>query len=210
MAKVRFTNSRRHSPRFWSWRELNRRIHVAQERDAEQMEEFADRAQTVRSEVEFLLSHGLSEGAADALTTLAEEDMVDFCIMVDLAEPISIPDVEPLQEGTRQHLQNFLDSEPWHSLAIDNDITVALALLDSVGAQPTNAPWYRYAPGMFDLISHVLNEANKEQLVRFMGEYDVLASRDHLVFSDEVTGLLETLLDQASHRVGLPGHRVQT
>src|SRR5262244_2079597 len=83
-------------------------------------EEFASRASDLRSQVSFLLSGGLTEGAIEALGALAEEDMVDFCILVDLAAGIPIGGIEPLDAETRLHLTEFLDEEPWRSLAVDN------------------------------------------------------------------------------------------
>lgn len=51
--------------------------------------------------------------------------MGDFCIMVDLAQAVAIPGVEPLGKDTVEHLREFLETEPWHSLLVDNDVTVA-------------------------------------------------------------------------------------
>ena len=79
-------------------------------------DQFAARAAEVRSQVEFLLGGGLTEGAEAALGALAEEDMVDFCIMVDLAGGVTIGGLEPLDPQTQLHLSEFLDQEPWRSL----------------------------------------------------------------------------------------------
>ena len=205
MANIHFEkNHDSSSMRFWTWRELNRRVQAAKKDDLERASEFAERAQEVRDEVEFLLGAGLSEGAEQALNSLAEEDMTDFCIMVDLAEPIEIPNVVPLHKDTRKHLHNFLDNEPWHSLVIDNDITVALASLDDVGATSSNRPWYEQAPHLVELMARLLDQVNKEQLIRFVGEYNALAERDHLHLPGEVSNVFETLVHSASQRLGLP------
>ena len=140
MPNIRFTkNHHSSSVRFWTWREFNRKMQAAKEEDEAQAEEFSTRAAEVREQLDFLLSAGLSEGAEEALNAMAEGDMTDFCIMVDLAEPIDIPDVEPLSEDVRKQLHNFLDGEPWHSLVVDNDITVTLASLDAIGANAKSA-----------------------------------------------------------------------
>lgn len=204
MPKIDFTPKHKVTPNLWRWREANRRLHATEEVDHQQQTEFSDRAAEVRADLEFLLSRGLSLGAQESLGALAEGDMVDFCIMVDLAEPVDIPGVEALPKSIRADLASFLDQEPWRSLALDHDITVAVALLDSVGSEMTDAPWYRHTPGLFDLLGHVLSQVDKEQLLRLVGEYNALAERDHLSFSDDVFALLQTLIQQASRRLGLP------
>ena len=205
MANIKFTkNQDSSSLRFWSWRELNRRVQTAKREDEEHATAFAERAQELRDELEFLLSAGLSEGAELSLNALAEEDMSDFCIMVDLAEPIDIPGVTPLAEQTREHLHNFLDGEPWHSLVIDNDITVALASLDAIGASVSNRPWYEQAPHFVEMIARLLDQVNKEQLLRLVGEYNVLATRDNLHLPRELGATFEALVHSATQRLGIP------
>ena len=203
MPKIEFTPKHVATPNLWRWREVNRRLASTAETDRRQQTEFSERAAEVRSDLEFLLGAGLSSGAEESLAAVAEGDMVDFCIMVDLAEPIDIPGVEPLPKVVRASLQRFLAEEPWRSLIVDHDITVAVALLDSIGAEVADAPWYRHTPGLFDLLSHVLTGVNHEQLLRFVGEYNALAERDHLSFSDDVFGLLQTLVQQATKRLGI-------
>lgn len=135
-------------------------------------EEFAARAEEVGSQVIFLLSAGLTEGAAAALGALAEEDMVDFCIMVDLAEGTLIGNVTPLDAQTRLHLQEFLDQEPWHSLLIDNDITVALAMIEDILARSEQAPWYEVSPQFPVTLANLMDRVNREQYLRFAGELE--------------------------------------
>ena len=205
MSKIRFTKDHHTSSlRFWTWRDLNRRMHQAQTEDEERAEEFAQRATEVREQVVFLLSAGLSEGAEEALNSLAEEDMTDFCILVDLAEPVSIEGVEPLSEDVRKHLHNFLDGEPWHSLVIDNDIIVLLASLDAIGSNATNRAWYEQQPHLVELMARLLDQVNKEQLIRLVGEFNALAERDHLHLPAEVASVFETLVHNANQRLGMP------
>ncbi len=206
MPNIKFTKLHHQTSdlHFWTWRGLNRQLEFAKRSDEAQASEFCERALAIRDQVEFLLGGGLSEGAETALSALAEQDMVDFCIMVDLAEPIQIPKVTPLPKATRKQLALFLDKEPWHSLSVDNDITVAIALLDKIGAQPTNQPWYRYAPGLMDFSAQLLDQVNKEQLLRLVGEYNVLAERDHLQLQEDVMGVMDVLIKQAAQRLGIP------
>ena len=120
--------------RFFNWR-LN--VHDSHQvaGDAEVSDAFAQRAGEVRESVEFVLDNGLNEGAEEALGSLAEQDMGDFCIMVDLAQGVAIPEVEPLRKDTAEHLVEFLETEPWHSLLVDNDVTVAIAMLEDVAVR---------------------------------------------------------------------------
>ncbi len=204
MPRIKFTKNHDSSGmRFWTWRDLNRKLQAARSEDETQAEQFSERANEVREEVQFLLGAGLSEGAEQALNSLAEEDMTDFCILVDLAEPVDLPGVTALPEDTRRHLHQFLDQEPWHSLVIDNDITVALALLDSVGATNTNRPWYEYAPHLVELVARLMDQVNKEQLLRFVGEYNALAERDNLHLPQELPQVFESLVHGAANRLGM-------
>lgn len=210
MPNIRFTkNHHSSSLRFWTWREFNRKMQAAREEDEAQAEEFAGRAAEVREQLDFLLGAGLSEGAEEALNAMAEGDMTDFCIMVDLAEPIDIPGVAPLAEEVRKQLHNFLDREPWHSLVIDNDITVTLASLDAIGANATNRPWYEESPHLVELMARVFDEVNKEQLIRVVGEFNALAERDQLHLPAELATVFETLVHNACQRLGLPMQEIK-
>ena len=188
---------------FWTWRGDNRRAAGVRAQDEEQATMFAERAGELREELEFLLSGGLSEGAEDTLNTLAEEDMADFCIMVDLAEGVDIPGVEPLQEDTREHLSQFLEHPTWHALIVDNDITVALAMLDNIGTVHANRPWYEYAPHLMEVLARVLDNAEAEQVKRFIGEYNQLAQRDDLHLPDELPQMFNALVQSACKRLGI-------
>lgn len=209
MPNIRFTkNHHSSSLRFWTWREFNRKMQAAREDDDTQAQEFAERAEEVREQLNFLLSAGLSEGAEMSLNALAEGDMTDFCIMVDLAEPIEIPGVAPLAEDIRKQLHNFLDGEPWHSLVIDNDIVVTLASLDAIGANATNRPWYEQAPHLVEHMARLLDAVNKEQLIRLVGEYNALAERDHLHLPQELATVFESLVHNACQRLGMPNQDI--
>jgi len=210
MPNIRFTkNHHSSSLRFWTWREFNRKMQAAREDDEAQAEEFANRAEEVREQLSFLLAAGLSEGAEGSLNALAEGDMTDFCIMVDLAEPIEIPGVEPLAEDIRKQLHNFLDGEPWHSLVIDNDIVVTLASLDAIGANATNRPWYEQAPHLVEHMARLLDAVSKEQLIRLVGEYNALAERDHLHLPTELATVFESLVHNACQRLGMPMQEIR-
>ncbi len=210
MPNIRFSKTPNTSSlRFWAWRDQNRRMQNARKADAEQAEAFAEQAQAIREKLNFLLSAGLSEGAELSLNAMAEEDMNDFCIMVDLAEPVDIPGVPPLEEDIRKHLHNFLDSDPWHALVIDNDITVALASLDAIGAEVSNRPWYEIAPHLVELIARLLDQVNREQLIRFVGEYNAIAERDDLHLPAELGSLFEELVHSATQRLGMPNQVIR-
>jgi hypothetical protein len=180
------------------WREARGR---ARDDDAELADEFAARAADVRAEVTFLLGAGLSEGADESLAALAEGDMVDFCIMVDLAARVPIGGVEPLEDETRMHLEEFLAEEPWRSLAVDNDLTIALAMIEDVlNRSDATTPWYRVSPQLPVALANVMDRVNREQYVRFAGELDARLAR-HLDAGANLRVLHEIIVAGA-HRVG--------
>ena len=180
------------------WRESRA---LAVDEDAALAEEFTTRAVDVREQVAFLLGSGLTEGASEALTALAEEDMVDFCIMVDLAAGVPIDGVEPLDETTRLHLEEFLDQEPWHSLAIDNDITVAIGTIEDllVRADATT-PWYRISPQLPVTLANLMDRVNREQYLRFAGELDARLANH--VDATNVLRVLQEIVVAGARRVG--------
>jgi hypothetical protein len=145
--------------------------------DAALADEFAARAAEMRSQVEFLLSGGLTEGAEEALAALAEEDMVDFCIMVDLAGGVAIGGLEALDAQTQLHLSEFLDEEPWRSLSVDNDIIIALAMIEDVLVQGDHVPWYRASPQLPVTLANLLDRVSREQYVRFAAEFEERLAR---------------------------------
>lgn len=155
-------------------------------------EAFSSRAAEVHAQVTFLLSQGFSEGANESLSALAEGDMVDFCVMVDLAGAVHIPGVAPLDEGTRLHLEEFLDQEPWHSLAVDNDITITLATIeDLLERMATGEPWYHVSPQLPVTLATLMDRVDREQFMRFAGELtgrqqNVRNAAEHLRFLNEI------------------------
>ncbi len=145
--------------------------------DATLEEAFVERAAELHSDVTFLLSAGLTEGAVAALTALAEQDMVDFCIMVDLASGMNIGGVAQLSAPTQQHLSEFLDRDPWYSLSVDNDITVTLAMIEDVLAHAPEVPWYRTSPQLPVTLANLMDRVDREQYARFAEELQTLAAR---------------------------------
>jgi hypothetical protein len=186
--------------RFWTWRDLT---HQQIAHDASDATAFAERAGELRDEMEFLLSGGLSEGAEEALGTLAEQDMSDFCTMVDLSQEIDLPGVTPLAATTREHLAKFLDHEPWHSLMVDTDLTVALAMYENLAIREDNLPWYDISPNLVRITARVLDQANAEHLQRFAGELQVLHDRHAGELPQEVAELVRYLVDSAARRLGI-------
>lgn len=164
-------------------------------------ESFSERAAELRSQVSFLLSGGLTEGAIEALSALAEEDMVDFCIMVDLAGAIDIADVDPLEAETQLHLSEFLDQEPWRSLAVDNDMTVALAMVEDILLQSTSVPWYRVSPQLPVTLANLMDRVNREQYLRFAAELEARLHR-HPGPAASGVGVVLEILRVGAHRVG--------
>lgn len=164
-------------------------------------EQFAARAAEVRSEVDFLLSGGLTEGASEALGALAEEDMVDFCIIVDLAGGVAIDGVVPLDADTRMHLTEFLDVEPWRSLAVDNDITVALAVIEETVARSDREPWYRTSPQLPVTLANLMDRVNREQYHRFSSELGLRLQR-HPDRAADVVALVREIVRSGARKVG--------
>jgi len=165
-------------------------------------EEFAARAAEVFSQVCFLLSGGLTEGASEALAALAEEDMVDFCILVDLAGGVAIAGVAPLDAQTRLHLSEFLDEEPWRSLSVDNDITIALAMIEDLLEQAGSAPWYRTSPQLPVTLANLMDRVDREQYVRFAGELDARLER-HRGDTPDGIAVVREIVSAGARRVGV-------
>lgn len=165
-------------------------------------EEFAARAAEVRSQVSFLLGGGLTEGAAAALAALAEEDMVDFCIMVDLAGGIRIGGCDPLDAQTRLHLSEFLDEEPWRSLSVDNDIIITLAMIEDILVRGNEMPWYRASPQLPVTLANLMDRVDREQYVRFAAEFEARLTRHPDHASDGIV-LVRELVRAGARRVGV-------
>ena len=188
--------------RFLNWR-LDLLDRHQREVDAALSEEFSQRAGEVREQLVFLLENGLTEGAEASLAAVAEQDMGDFCIMVDLAQGVAIPQVDPLDRGIVEPLQEFLNHEPWHSLQVDNDVTVAIAMLEDVAARADEGPWYRVCPNMVRVVARVLDQVNKEQMQRFAGEIEAIHKRSGLQHPADVKALVQNLLQSNSIRLGI-------
>ncbi len=188
--------------RFSNWR-LDLLDRHQREVDAALSEEFSQRAGEVREQLVFLLDNGLTEGAEASLAAVAEQDMGDFCIMVDLAQRVAIPQVDPLDRGIVEPLQEFLNHEPWHSLQVDNDVTVAIAMLEDVAARADEGPWYRVCPNMVRVVARVLDQVNKEQMQRFAGEIEAIHKRSGLQHPADVKALVQNLLQSNSIRLGI-------
>lgn len=166
---------------------------------------FAERAGEVRREVEFLLTAGLTEGAVAALAAFAEEDMVDFSIMVDLAADIAIDGVEPLASETRLHLEEFLDEEPWHSLAIDLDITVVLAMVEDALAH--EGRWYETSPKLTLTLATLMDRVDREQFQRTEAEIHALVAR-HEAADAATIEMIDSLVHVGAHRLGVRPHEL--
>ena len=157
----------------------------------------------MRERIVFLLENGLNEGAEASLAAMAEEDMGEFCIMVDLAQGVSIPGIVPMQKETAEHLQEFLDHEPWHSLQVDNDVTVTIAMLEDVSVRADEGPWYEICPNMARVAAATLDQVNKEQMQRFAGEISAIRERTGVGPTQDVMALLQNLIHANATRLGM-------
>jgi hypothetical protein len=182
------------------WRDY---LHVRPDKVRGDSEFYLTRAGVVCDAVSTVLQAGLSEGAQQALTDLAEEDSIDFCIMVDLAAGVDIPGVEPLVEEEQQKLNQFLNQEPWRSLAVDTEIAVCLAMLRVYGESDAETIWHMGDPHLLKSISRAFEGVNKEQLGRFVAEINALAARPAVQFDNELRALSLQSAENAAHRLRL-------
>jgi hypothetical protein len=180
------------------WRDY---LHVRRDRVRGDAEYFCDRAGEIREQLEFLLANGLNDGAETALGELAEEDMVDFCIMADLANHVDIPDVAPLTHEAARCLEQFFANDPWHSLLADIEINVCLAMLRAYGESEEDTLWHSNDPYLLTAISRALDDCNEEQLGRFVAETDALAEHSDLAWDDELKELMQVCIDRAAGRL---------
>ncbi len=203
MSKIHFSNGNRHpeSRHYWRWRQLRDEMRTNSSSDQQLHREFCQQAQQVREQLCFLLNG--SSGSEDSLSALAEEDMTNFCVMVDLAQGIALDDVAPLPADIRNQVLRFLATEPWRSLAVDNEISVALALLDSLGIAPSDTPLGQQPPGLLNVVESVLQNVNTEQYNRFLQEYQRLTQRDQLGLPNELSSVFEAMVRQAADRLGI-------
>ena len=177
------------------WRDAQRLIE-----DEAVAAHFAARAGEVRQKVEFLLAGGLTEGAEAALAAFAEEDMVDFSIMVDLAANVAIDGVDSLAGDTRQHLVEFLDNEPWHSLATDLDITVVLAMIEDVLQH--EGRWYETSPQLTLTLATLMDRVNRDQFQRIEAEIHERVGR-HATADESTTEMIDSLVHVGAQRLGI-------
>ena len=129
--------------------------------------------------------------------------MADFCIMVDLAADVAIDDVAPLEPETRLHLAEFLDNEPWHSLMVDTDLTVALAMIEDLAAGGDTRPWYEVSPDLVRVTARVLDQANAEQIRRFAGELNALHEASGTSVPADAAEIIGYIVENAANRLGL-------
>ena len=155
-----------------------------------------------------MLANGLNEGAQASLSELAEEDMVDFCIMVDLANHVDIPGVDALGAETARCLEQFFAEDPWHALRADAEIMVCLAMLRAYGESEGETIWHLNDPYLLTAISRALDDCNEEQLGRFVAEANALAERSDIVWDDELNDLMAVCVNRAADRlrVKIPMH----
>lgn len=187
---------------FFKWR-LDAIDQHQQSDDRQLLESFASRAQEIADSVRFVLQGGLSDGAEESLGAMAEQDMGDFCIMVDLAQGVPLPGVAPLAKDTGEALREFLDHEPWHSLLVDNDITVSIAMLEDIASRADEGPWYQVCPNMARVVASVLDQANAEQLQRFVGEIEALGKRNELELPRDAAAIVDNLIHSNAERLGI-------
>ena len=102
-----------------------------------------------------------------------------------------------------EHLAKFLDHEPWHSLMVDTDLTVALAMYESLAIREDNLPWYEVSPNLVRITARVLDQANAEHLQRFAGELQTLHDRHAGELPQEVAELVRYLVASAAQRLGI-------
>ncbi|MEM9621520.1 MAG: hypothetical protein AAF993_07730 [Pseudomonadota bacterium] len=182
------------------WRDY---VHVRTDRLRGDAEYYLSRAEELRDLVSDLLGAGLSEGAEQALADIAEEDSVDFCILVDLAEGVDIPDVTPLKPAQAEKLLQFLRQEPWRSLEVDTEIAVCLAMLRAYGENEEETIWHMGDPHLLRSISRAFGGVNKEQLGRFVEEINGLHTHPRIHFDLELKALAIASADNAAQRLGI-------
>ena len=180
------------------WRDY---LHARSDRVQVDAEYFVDRASEIRDQLEFVLANGLNEGAEASLGELAEEDMVDFCIMADLANHVDIPGVEQLAPETARCLEQFFVNDPWHALMADVEINVCLAMLRAYGESEGETIWHLNDPYLLTAISRALDDCNEEQLGRFVAETQTLAERSDIVWDDELNELMAVCVNRAAGRL---------
>ena len=182
------------------WRDY---VHAHVDRVRGDADYYLLRASELRDIVNDVLGAGLSEGAVQALSDLAEEDSVDFSILVDLAAGVSIPGVDPLPESEAVKLTQFLTEEPWRSLEVDTEIAVCLAMLRAYGENEYETIWHMGDPHLLKSISRAFDGVNKEQLGRFVAEINSLHVHPKIHFDNELKALAVASAEGAAIRLGI-------
>ena len=182
------------------WRDY---LHIRPDKIRGSADAYCARAEEIRDIIAQVLHAGFSTGAEQALTDLAEEDSVDFCIMVDLANHVDIPGIEPLDKEDTIHLLQFLEAEPWRSLVVDTEIAVSLAMLRAYGESEEETIWYMGDPHLLSTLSKTFESVNKEQFGRFIAEINSLCRDRGLRFDDELMALSRASANRAADRLGL-------
>ncbi len=182
------------------WRDY---LHTHVDRVRGDAEYYLLRASEIRDIVYDVLGAGLSDGAVQALADLAEEDSVDFSILVDLASNVHIPGVAPLDEREALKLGQFLREEPWRSLEVDTEIAVCLAMLRAYGESEEETIWHMGDPHLLKSISRAFDGVNKEQLGRFVSEINALHCHPKIHFDSELKALALASADNAARRLGM-------
>ncbi len=182
------------------WRDY---LHVRRDRVRGDADYYLARASEIRDIIIDVLGAGLSEGAEQALGDLAEEDMVDFNILVDLSNEVDIPGVEALEHEDAAKLRQFLAEDPWRSLCADTEINVCLAMLRSYGESEDETIWHMGDPHMLRSISTAFDAANNEQMGRFVAEINNLARRPNIRFDNELTAIIIAGAESAAARLGV-------
>ena len=88
-------------------------------------------------------------------------------------------------------------------MLVDNDITVAVAMLEDIAVRTNEGPWYRISPNMARVIAGVLDQANAEQLQRFVGELHALKQRTEVELPGEVSTIVDNLIHSNAERLGI-------
>ena len=182
------------------WRDF---VHLRQDHVRGDVDHFCTRASELRELITRTLSGGLNEASEEILADIAGDDIVDFCIMVDLAGDIDIPDVDALDEDTREWLSRWIESEPWRSLAVDTDISVCIAMLRAYGKSDEETVWHMSDPHLLRSISRVFDAADREQYLHFVGEINALYELSTVNFDSELIALTTASAERAAERLGI-------
>ncbi|MEQ8693039.1 MAG: hypothetical protein RIC89_19670 [Pseudomonadales bacterium] len=178
-------------------------LHVRQDKVRGDVEYFCMRAGELAELVKGMLSAGYSASAEQVLGDLSEGDMVDFAILVDLADGVDIPDVEPLPASVRDLLQRFLHNDPWRALVVDTNIIVCLAMLRSYGHTDEDSIWYHSEPHLVRSLSKAFEGVDREQFNRLVAEINALSEDPNTSFDAELIGMATVSAELAAERLGL-------